>query len=1302
MSSPRSRTAPTSSTTARTVPGFFFLFALLLGGQLLQAQTTWDGSDSNDWFTAANWSAGVPDAMDDVTIPGGMPNNPTIGGITGALANSVHVQTSATLTINAMGSLTINGSSTFGSFTSGFYNEGTVSNTGKIILGSTASVGFSGLWNAGTFNNNLGGEISIDWSNDTGLHNESGTFTNAAKITIGAVAAVGFIGVRNKATFNNNLGGEISIDRSTSAGLVNNFSGIFTNVAKITIGAVAAVGNSGIYTDGIFNNNSGGEISIDRSTIRGLFNNSGTFTNAAKITIGAVASVGGEGLLNEATFNNSTCTALVRIVSDAVVNNTGTFTNAGLIVENAMGTSSITSNAGIVQDLNGGTFTVGSGNPAITSTATITDACCPNPPNAAISITENLVFGAFGLAFYNVSYTDGLLCTGPGYPNPTTSATLTASGGGTYLWSNSATTAAITVSTAGTYTVTVTSPIGCTSTASQTISVNPAPNAGTITATPNLNLPGINQGKGVCFGSTITLSSTVPGGEWSMFTGFQVVSVNSVTGLVTPIVNTNFTDTSSVRYLVSALGCVSGVLTQVEVLNSPSAGTISGNTTLCYNTFGVATTQLSTNGTSGGTWASSNPSITVNSSGLVSTNGPGTTTISYTVTSGACSSSTATQVTWNAFPNTLMTTPGFGTICQGASFSISVPDAGTGTSYNWSGDGVVNTNSNSTTAHPTSAGYKTYTVTITPSNGCGAIVYGSVDVGALPDVNITATPNPVCFGVTLSLSIPQAASTTVSWSGPGINNTTGFSTTASPTTMGLKTYTVTAMTNAYLGSCVSTSMVDVNVIDCCPAPGAIWYVNAAAAPGGNGASWECAFQDLQSALAAASSGHQIWVAAGTYKPTSGADRTISFLMKNGVEVLGGFPNTGDPGLGDRDWIAHVTTLSGDIGAPGLSGNSYHVVFFDHAPNSTLLDGFTITGGNGETSQNGGGIYNDGSGIGRQSNPRIAHCTITGNVARSGGGLFNDGYRGDSSPEVTDCVFSGNKATRDGGAVYNFGGNNGNSSPVFTNVVFLGNKAERIGGGVFNDAVDAIGGVSNPEFVNCSFSGNQADFGVGGMYNDAYTGTCLPTITNSIFWGNAGQIDNRNATPTVAYSIVQGGYAGTGNLNFDPLFVSQPPVGLGTSGDLHLQICSPAIDAGNDADAPAADLDQNARFEALAGGSISDMGAFEFQSVATPTVAICQSSVNAVLDNTGHATVLATALNNSSTGCSPLVFSIAGQSFITFDCSQTGSQTVTLTATYANRVGTCTSTVQVIDNAPPTITCPANIAKTTDARPVQRL
>lgn len=61
-------------------------------------------------------------------------------------------------------------------------------------------------------------------------------------------------------------------------------------------------------------------------------------------------------------------------------------------------------------------------------------------------------------------------------------------------------------------------------------------------------------------------------------------------------------------------------------------------------------------------------------------------------------------------------------------------------------------------------------------------------------------------------------------------------------------------------------------------------------PGANGdcLSWTAACE-LQSALSAAAQGDQIWVAAGTYKPTASQDRSIAFAMKSGVAIYGGFP-----------------------------------------------------------------------------------------------------------------------------------------------------------------------------------------------------------------------------------------------------------------------------------------------------------------------------------------------------------------------------------------------------------------------------
>jgi predicted outer membrane repeat protein len=122
--------------------------------------------------------------------------------------------------------------------------------------------------------------------------------------------------------------------------------------------------------------------------------------------------------------------------------------------------------------------------------------------------------------------------------------------------------------------------------------------------------------------------------------------------------------------------------------------------------------------------------------------------------------------------------------------------------------------------------------------------------------------------------------------------------------------------------------------------------------------------------------------------------------------------------------------------------------------------------------------------------------------------------------------------------------------------------------------------SSPTLTNVTFSGNSAtDYG-GGMYN--YAGS--QTLSNCILWGNSApdgpQIHNANADPSISYSLVEGsggsgldwdsslGTDGGGNIDADPLFADA------ANGDLHLQLTSPAIDAGDSSALPAdtADLD----------------------------------------------------------------------------------------------------------------------------------
>ncbi|MCY3003033.1 MAG: right-handed parallel beta-helix repeat-containing protein, partial [Planctomycetota bacterium] len=406
-----------------------------------------------------------------------------------------------------------------------------------------------------------------------------------------------------------------------------------------------------------------------------------------------------------------------------------------------------------------------------------------------------------------------------------------------------------------------------------------------------------------------------------------------------------------------------------------------------------------------------------------------------------------------------------------------------------------------------------------------------------------------------------------------------------------------------------------------PALAGTRYVDINATGANNGTSWADAFSGpggVQTGMIFAAPGDEVWVADGTYKPTSNGNRLDAFTLKNGVTVYGGFAG-GETSLAQRNVAANVTVLSGDLagndGAGVFTDNTFHLFVAGSNVNSTsVYDGFTVRGGYAAFHQTdcGGALYCFSGG-----SPTLRNCTFVANRTIYLGGAV---YVEASSPTFLGCTFDGNKADIPGGFFGTLAAGavwiQESSNVTFDRCVFKNNEAQNGG------AIVAGGSLSTLNCSNSLFIGNRSiDIGAGaigssaaitrirnctvvGNFSKGSTVGAIsvsgnPTISNCIVLQNSGDTAAQIAPAglSVTHSLVVPAYAGTGNISALPTFNTCGPY------PYRLAAGSAGIDAGSNAGAAAGfalDLGGSPRFvdvpsvanTGVGTGAIVDMGCYE--------------------------------------------------------------------------------------------------------------
>jgi parallel beta-helix repeat protein len=381
------------------------------------------------------------------------------------------------------------------------------------------------------------------------------------------------------------------------------------------------------------------------------------------------------------------------------------------------------------------------------------------------------------------------------------------------------------------------------------------------------------------------------------------------------------------------------------------------------------------------------------------------------------------------------------------------------------------------------------------------------------------------------------------------------------------------------------------------AAGTTYYVDDNAADDSGTGSESNPFKTIRHALVMhAVSGDTVLVAPGTYNVANG--EAFPTPLVSGVRLLGsGADNTIIWGNDTNAVLSGVININattvvdgftirnggGFVGAGIFCGNNVDLTISNNIIKNNQI---TIAGGRGaaisiEAPNSSPTICNNiieentspwgGAGIYMTNNSPVIYGNIIGS---NNGGLSAGAISiGGGSPLIYDNIILENQAAS-GGGISCFGQNSAN---IFNNLI-LGNSATGGNGGGFyiHD--------SNPTIFNNTIFGNTATGSGGGIHAEGESQGLV--VFNCILWGNGDDLNGCVA----AYSDIEDGDAGEGNISKDPLFVG--------GGSYDLLVGSPCIDAGTGSyqghAAPGSDILGTSRAQ----GTGFDMGAYEFLAPTT--------------------------------------------------------------------------------------------------------